>query len=161
MQKTQIDPDTLNREDWNSLRCEEAKPLLKKLYIRENMTQQEIADKTGVSQHHVSVALREHGIDTRDVSDYIIHPFVGYHPKGYIEARCQSNGNSDRFYLHRLLVVAEYGFDAVKGMDVHHKNGIGWDNRPENIELLSPSDHYSMERKKELENGVDLEARLP
>jgi transcriptional regulator with XRE-family HTH domain len=151
MQKTQIDPDkTYRNKNW-----------LYEMYVEKGLKQEDIADKANCGQHTISRWLRKYGIDTRDASDYNIHPYVGYHPKGYIEAHCQANGNSDRFYLHRLLAVAEYGFNAVKGMDVHHKNGIGWDNRPENIELISPSDHYSMERKKELENGVDLEARLP
>lgn len=42
---------------------------------------------------------------------------------------------------HRLLAVAEFGIKAVEGMEVHHKSGIKWDNRPSNIELKSKSDH--------------------
>lgn len=43
--------------------------------------------------------------------------------------------------LHRLLAVAEWGFEAVQGRQVHHVNRIPWDNRPENLALLTPSEH--------------------
>lgn len=43
--------------------------------------------------------------------------------------------------LHRLVAVAEYGFEAVAGQQVHHANRIPWDNRPENLLVLSPSEH--------------------
>jgi len=46
--------------------------------------------------------------------------------------------------VHRLLAVAEFGFDAVADCDVHHINGIGWDNRPENIEVLTRSEHSAL-----------------
>lgn len=45
--------------------------------------------------------------------------------------------------VHRLLAVAEYGFDAVQNRVVHHSNGVKWDNRPENIEIKTMSDHQS------------------
>jgi len=46
--------------------------------------------------------------------------------------------------VHRLLAVAEYGFDAVADMDVHHKNGIPWDNRPVNIEPMDHGEHTKL-----------------
>lgn len=42
---------------------------------------------------------------------------------------------------HRLQMVAEHGFEELIGKVVHHKNEIPWDNRPDNLELLSPSEH--------------------
>lgn len=50
------------------------------------------------------------------------------------------------FTVHRLLAIAEYGTDAVKGTDVHHKNNIPFDNRAENIELVSKSDHAKIHK---------------
>jgi len=54
-----------------------------------------------------------------------------------------NDGNSAIHNLihHRLLAVAEWGLDAVRGMDVHHQNNIPWDNRPENLELLTRAEH--------------------
>ena len=129
-------------------------------YIEKEMTQQEMADKIGCGQHTISKYLRKNDIETRDRTDYVKHPKPMWHPKGYIEFIHNYNGERYRFYHHRLLAVAKEGFDAVKDKDVHHKNGIGWDNRPSNIEVKDSSDHYSEHRKEEIENGRDLEERF-
>lgn len=49
--------------------------------------------------------------------------------------------------IHQLLVIAE-GADPHKvfsdgDYNVHHKNHIPWDNRPENVELLTKAEHNS------------------
>jgi hypothetical protein len=43
--------------------------------------------------------------------------------------------------MHRLLAVAEFGLDAIKGKHVHHVNGLRWDNRLDNLEVLTPQEH--------------------
>ena len=43
--------------------------------------------------------------------------------------------------VHRLAAVAWFGFDAVADKHVHHKNGLSWDNREDNLELLTPTEH--------------------
>lgn len=133
---------------------------LREQYVQNSLTQQEIADRAGCSQHTISRWMRRYDICTRNIGDYTEPPKPQWHPKGYIEFRDQSSGRDDRFYHHRLIAVAEYGFDAVAEKDVHHKNGIGWANWAENIELLEPGEHYSMERQKEIENGARLEERF-
>jgi hypothetical protein len=60
---------------------------------------------------------------------------------GYAQWR---NGAVEHVLVHRLLAVAEYGFDAVAGKHIHHKNGIRWDNRLENLEVLTPSEHAKL-----------------
>lgn len=60
---------------------------------------------------------------------------------GYERWRLWDAGKDAYFYVHRLTAIAEYGIDAVKGMHVHHRNRIPWDNRPENLELLPPDRH--------------------
>ena len=42
---------------------------------------------------------------------------------------------------HRAIAIKYWGEEAVKGMDVHHKNGNTLDNRIENLELLPHSEH--------------------
>lgn len=46
--------------------------------------------------------------------------------------------------VHRLVAVAEYGFDAVADKVVHHESKHGLDNRPSNIGLMDRSDHSRM-----------------
>lgn len=46
--------------------------------------------------------------------------------------------------VHRLVAVAEYGFDAVCGKVVHHESEIPWDNRPGNLRLMEDTDHAQL-----------------
>jgi len=60
--------------------------------------------------------------------------------RGYEMVEC----DGESFPIHRLIAVAEYGFDAVVGAEIHHKSGVGWDNRPSNIEPIEPGDHTAL-----------------
>lgn len=60
---------------------------------------------------------------------------------GYVMIDTQYDGERVAIGLHRLLAIAEFGYEAVKGKDIHHKNGIKWDNRPGNIEPVTKSEH--------------------
>jgi hypothetical protein len=57
--------------------------------------------------------------------------------------------------VHRLLAIAEHGIGAVKDKVVHHENGIKWDNRPENIEVMDETEHLRQhyEEREIDENG--------
>jgi len=83
---------------------------------------------------------------TRWLNKYSIFTPVTYFTtpdKGYEKWR---NGE-DSVYVHRLLAVAEHGYDAVAEKRIHHKNGIPWDNRPENIEPLTRTEHQGKHKK--------------
>lgn len=67
----------------------------------------------------------------------------GTHTRGYEYWRSWNPDGEEIMYVHRLVAVAEYGFDAVAGNHVHHKNGIQWDNRPDNIEVKAEKDHLA------------------
>jgi len=79
-------------------------------------------------------------------------PFSGnggisfYVNNGYEQIYC-GPGVGENVPHHRLLAVAEYGLDEIAGKDIHHKNNIPWDNRPENIKPMSPSEHRSHHAK--------------
>lgn len=59
------------------------------------------------------------------------------------------SGAYDSVLVHRLMMVAKHGFDALDGMHVHHKNEIRWDNRPSNLELMTPSEHATHHNMRE------------
>lgn len=112
------------------------------LYHDQMLSLRDIGDKFGLDNETVRVAMRENGVETRDRLEYQKHRVLNIkHVNGYPCFQEQSLGENQTIKVHRLLAVAEYGFREVIGNDVHHKNGVRWDNRPENIELLSPSEH--------------------
>jgi len=51
----------------------------------------------------------------------------------------------DRVYLHRLTAVAEYGVEAIEGMDVHHREIWDGGSVPflNAAEWLEPRDPYT------------------
>lgn len=115
--------------------------LLRELYLDDRMSMNQIRKRWDCSINTVSTWLDKYGIEKRSRSqskmDDLYDISFYHHTRGYEILR-----PPDGFVLvHRLLAVAEYGFDAVCGMDVHHKNEIPWDNRPDNIELVAPDKH--------------------
>jgi len=120
--------------------------LLHTLYSVIGNSTRDIADKLGYSKPVVVKHMNRHGIDLRKSNRDKPPHFGTYRNTNgfYYEKwkRHTSEGYID-VYVHRLIAVSEYGFDAVKGMDVHHRNEITWDNRPENIELMGHGEHRS------------------
>ena len=62
-----------------------------------------------------------------------------YNKKGYIMIRCpwHPRGSAQSGYVFEHILVMEdiLGRYLVEGENVHHKNGVKDDNRPENLEL--------------------------
>lgn len=127
---------------------------LRKMYYDEKMSTREIAEELGASQPTIRRSMEKLGIDRRDRSE--AHqmsmwskpaPFRSG-PRGYEKWSTTINRKTVDMYVHRLLAVAEYGIDPVADKEVHHKNGIKWDNRAENIELKSKSEHLKTHAEK-------------
>jgi len=63
----------------------------------------------------------------------------------------------DNLAVHRLLVIAagESPYRVFNGdTNVHHKNHIPWDNRPDNLELLTTVEHGRKHALDRIEKGT-------
>lgn len=137
------------RESDQAHRSEE---LLRRLYLEEKMSANEIADELNCAASTVLNWLHRHDIPVRtNVEGQRIKNLTATfqtHAKGHeVWWTAGDFDGQKHVYVHRLLAVAEYGVDAVDGMVVHHKNDIKWDNRPSNLELMTASQHNSHHKK--------------
>lgn len=120
---------------------------MRELYLEKRLSLSETARRLGASSETIGRWLQNHGIETRDRDEAksmaLREEPAAYWMRedGYMTWRNQYEKKTDVARVHRLLAVAEYGFDAVCGMEVHHKNGIPWANWPENIELMTKAEH--------------------
>jgi len=142
-----------NIPDENPYRSEK---VLRELYLEEEHSTHEIADLLDCAQSTVRNWMDKYGIERRSKSE--AKWVKGPHHRHWIRMEVQSSGhikwkisvnNVDRsIAVHRLIAVAEYGFDAVRDNVVHHKNEIPWDNRPSNLELMDKGEHTSHHSQK-------------
>lgn len=130
--------------------------LLRRLYLDERLSTNTIAERLDCAPNTVRKYLKEDGVELRSISDanQIKHGTDDRVPlrtraDGYVRwAHKNDDGNPQHIYVHRLLAVAEFGFDAVADSDVHHKNDIKWDNRPDNLEPMTHGEHSTVTHTK-------------
>ena len=133
---------------------------LHKQYVQEGRAMADIAEECDVSAAVILKWLRRFGIKTRDSTKHIrqqpikVIPergVVGELPGPYLKVQSSVTVDGERehsyCYVHQLLAIAE-GADPYKVFSngewqVHHKNRIKWDNRPENIEFTTREKHRS------------------
>jgi len=130
--------------------------VLRHLYHDEKLSLKETSEVFEITEASLLYWMDKHEIDRRTVSQaHGLTPLkMSTSPKGYERFTVGTTGNSTRtIHVHRLVAVAMSGADAVKGKQIHHKNGIPWDNRPENLEIMTEEEHKRMhgcERSEEL-----------
>jgi transposase len=144
MERYGIDRDRRNYRKDVPFRDEET---LRELYWGEGMAIPAVADAVGASETTVKKWMNHYDIDRRDpqkaagIAWRVERTTYAVGTDGYVFCQSRVPEGIRQVYVHRLLAVAKYGFDAVCGKDVHHRNGVRWDNRPKNIEAMTKSEH--------------------
>lgn len=127
-------------EDYNH------KEWLKSKYRSEKMSIGEMAEEAGVSQATILDNMDRHGLTrrTRGATRALRNPGEGFYHAGwggYETIVAQTERGQVTFGLHRLVAIAEYGYEEVGEGVVHHKNNIPWDNRPSNLKVMTEEEH--------------------
>lgn len=116
------------------------------LYTVVGMTQDEIASVIRTPQRTISRIIQDSGVSKNSQRFSDIAPFRTRHD-GY---EAWSVGNKT-VYVHQLLAIAEganpHEIFSNGKMHVHHMNGLKWDNRPGNIEPITPTEHFERHRE--------------
>lgn len=128
-----------------------SKEWLEKMYCDKKKSTLEIAECADVTDSTVVWHMRKHGIDRREKLNHKRGAPKLKMRGGYEAFRSQWGGEYKTVRVHQLLAIAggenpKEVFDSK--MVVHHKNGIKWDNRRENLEVMTISDHMSLHRKR-------------
>jgi transposase len=123
---------------------------LRELYHGEELSAARVADEMGCSPQTVRHWLIEFGIERRSCNHRTIDT-----PDSIQRRYPTVSGGHSTVLIHRFLAyaVGKMSFDELCDPDivVHHRSNVGWDNRPENLEVMSRSDHMSLHGRDDYE----------
>ena len=129
--------------------------ILEWLYWGEGLSTHDIGSVFNITHQTVRKWMERNGVERRSryegAKRALSKPYapLEMHDHGQMRWALYYGGDESYLKVSRLLAVSEFGFDAVCDKVVHHKNRIPWDDRPDNIELMTPSEHT----KHHYENG--------
>lgn len=67
--------------------------------------------------------------------------------QGYERFQVSIDGENHVVSVHRLLATLKHDLSDFEGREVHHINNVPWDNRLENLELVTYEEHYARHPK--------------
>jgi len=121
------------------------------LYEEQECSLEQVGNIAGVHRATAYNWADRLGVDTRPPGGRR-KPYASFchHKRGYEKwsSYSPSEERNEDLLVHRLAAVAWFGFDAVAGNDVHHRNSVPWDNRESNLEPLSRSEHARLHGKE-------------
>jgi predicted DNA-binding protein YlxM (UPF0122 family) len=124
---------------------------LERLYWEEELSIPDIAELADRTENPVRHQMEKHDIPRRDsdtasrMKNDTGHPCIMLRPDGYWYCSSTYKGQVDQFKLSRLLATLLVDdLDELKGKDVHHKNHHKGCDYIGNLEIMEPSEHWSL-----------------
>jgi len=128
------------------------KETLHKMYEEKGMSGFQISKTFGLSVYTIYRLLKQYGIQVRDPKDRakhgIDHPnwnggrYIDYY--GYVVIKTKEGRKKE----HRVIMEEHLGRKLKTWEHVHHINEIKHDNRIENLQVMSASDHMKHGHQK-------------